>query len=141
MLVFESFLAPAQTFGLNVRVHEDNIEVHASLPGVPKEAIQVSIRDRDLVVEVKPEANAGQENVPALVEQVDGEDTSQAKPEKSPEWKWTTREFVPVSSGRRVVRFNTALDPESAQVRYEHGVLVVTLQTAAKKNERVLMLS
>jgi HSP20 family protein len=107
--VIPSFFRPAQTAALQgprMDVAEDETRYYLAveLPGIPKEAIQVSVYENS--VSVGAEANSPQ-------------------PQQQQNWLLRERSFGKIS---RNISLPEAVDDTSSEARYAEGMLYLTLQ-------------
>lgn len=86
---------------LDIKENKDSFEVHAELPGVKKEDIELQLKDNTLYLK--------------------GEKKSEQSEEKDG-WYRSERSF---GSFSRVIPFSAEVDEERVEARYDNGVLKV----------------
>ena len=99
---------------LDVVEEDDNILVHASVPGVNPEDIQVSVEDRVLTIEGETK-----------IEHEDSGGSYLVRERRSGKY-------------RRALRLPDTLDPDKAESHYENGVLTVKFPKIEAKKARKL---
>jgi len=108
-LLQESFVRPVGLGGgaapvpLDVRETEDGFVVHASLPGVRPDDVQITVHGDTLTI--RGESKADEEK-------------------KGETWHLRERRF---GSFQRSLTLNAPIDADKAQARFEHGILTLTL--------------
>jgi len=99
---------------LDVVEDGDNIVVHASLPGVKPEELNVTVEDNILTIRAEAHAEAERQEGQYLMRE-----------RRSGAW-------------HRALRLPETVDTDKAATHYEHGVLTITFPKAASKKARQL---
>jgi HSP20 family protein len=120
----DSFVRPGNFTGggavplpLDVSEDENEFVVHASLPGVKPEEVQITVHGDTLTI--RAEAKGHEEK-------------------KGENWLVRERRF---GSIQRSVNFNAPVNADKASARFEHGVLTLTLPKAEEAKPKQIKVS
>ena len=105
----------ATAFPVNIRQSETGYEIHAILPGMERDDIQLEIKEGLLTIRAKP--------------QVETEDTPRAD-----FWHMEMK----IQESTRGFRLPRDVNPEQITAEYRNGILVVRLPKRAEATPRVI---
>lgn len=110
-------VAAATAFPVNIRQSETGYEIHAILPGLERDDIQLEIKEGLLTIRAKPQVQVETENAP-----------------KADFWHMEMK----IQESARGFRLPRDVNPEQITAEYRNGILVVRLPKRAEATPRVI---